>query len=329
MRRIIEISSPARLSIRRQQLLIRRDGKPDAQVPAEDISILVVDHPAVTYSQAVFTTLAEKAGAIVPCGADHKPAGTFLPLTTNNLVSARQGHQLAASKPLNKRLWKKIVQAKIRQQGCVLAHFSLRDHGLEELARRVKVADLGNLEAQAAQRYWPALLGPNFRRRRDGGPPNSLLNYGYTVLRAAVARALTGSGLLATHGIYHRRRDNPFCLADDLMEPFRPYIDHRVVALAPKGGWGDSLDQTAKAAVLGAFNDWVPIGDVHRPLSLAIHSSAASLARCFAEKHDQLSLPHGLARSEENVPTTEEDKGRKNGADDTALLADDVGSCLI
>ena len=325
MRRILEITSPARLSVRHRQLVIARPEAPPAQVPLEDIGMVIVDHPAASYSQAVFTGLAAHGGALVLCGPRHQPAGTFLPLAGHALTTERQALQLTVAKPLKKRLWKAVVQAKIRQQGRVLEHLTLRDAGLLELAKRVRSGDPDNLEAQAAQRYWPALFGRDFRRRRDGPPPNHLLNYGYAVLRAAMARALVGGGLLPTVGIHHHRRDNPFCLADDLMEPFRPFVDLRVARLAPAGGWPEDLDRDAKAAVLGAFTEWVPLGGLYRPLSLALHHSVSGLVNSFAARRDALVLPGGLPREEGDVPDDQKGTGDEDG-DEPVFLAHDVGA---
>ena len=188
----------------------------------------------------------------------------------------------------------------------------------------MRSGDPDNLEAQAAQRYWPAFFSRDFRRRRDGPPPNHLLNYGYAVLRAAMARALVGGGLLATVGIHHHRRDNPFCLADDLMEPFRPFVDLRVARLAPAGGWPEDLDREAKAAVLGAFTEWVPMSGLYRPLSLALHHSFSGLVNSFAARWDALVLPSGLPREEGDVPDDQKSTGDEDG-DEPVFLAHDVG----
>lgn len=330
MRRVIEVSSPAALSIKHRQLIISREGLDDARVPAEDISVLIVDHPSARYTHNVFAVLADEGAAVVICDRGHRPIGTFLPFAANSVVTERQRLQLAAKKPLQNRLWKSVIQAKIRQQGMVLDHLTLSDEGLGALSRRVKSGDNQNLEAQAAQRYWPALLGPDFRRRRDGAPPNAQLNYGYAILRAAMARALAGAGFLPSVGIYHTRRDNPFCLADDLMEPYRPYIDLRIASGAPPEGWKEDLTREDKATILGALNDWVPIGGRHRPLSLAIHTTASSLLQSFSTGVDELILPNGLPRldeepSDDGWPEHEEDE-RIEDEPDPIRLADDVGS---
>lgn len=311
IKRTIEISSgAARLSIHNRQLVIDRQGHEPATVAAEDLGLLLVDHPAVTFTHAVFTALAESGAAVVLCGANHMPSVMMMPLASNSIQTERFGAQIAAGAPLKKQLWRQIIAAKLSQQGAVLESVSGADGGLRAMARRVRSGDEGNLEAQAAQRYWPKLLGPDFRRGRDGDPPNNLLNYGYGALRATVARALCAAGLLPTLGIHHRNRYNAFCLADDLMEPFRPFVDLRVVELFVRGEPPAQLGRNEKAQLLGLFNDRVRIADRVTPLSLAIHSTAASLARSFAERRAALALPKGLpALGDEEGQGGENDEG--------------------
>ena len=158
----------------------------------------------------------------------------------------------------------------------------------------MRSGDPDNREAVAAQRYWPALFGPTFRRSRSGPPPNNYLNYGYMALRAATARALAGAGLIATLGLQHRHRNNPFCLADDLMEAYRPYVDLRVHGLLRQRKPGEGIDRPVKEALLGVFNDLVPIDGQRTPLLLALHHSATSLAQAFAARTARLALPQGL-----------------------------------
>jgi CRISPR-associated protein Cas1 len=162
------------------------------------------------------------------------------------------------------------------------------------LARRVRSGDPDNLEAQAAQRYWRALLGPDFRRDRESGGINAALNYGYAVIRAAIARAIVGSGLIPTLGLHHHNRYNPFCLADDLMEPYRPFVDLKVWELARDGHGFAEVDRTVKAALLSIFNETIDIAGRRTPVSLAIHQTTASLARGFEERTPDIDLPCSL-----------------------------------
>jgi len=295
IKRILEISSgPARLSVAYRQLLIEREGQEKTTVPCEDIGVLLVDHPAVSYTHAVFTTLAEAGAAVVLCAASHNPSGLVLPLEGNTVQTERFGVQLAASLPLKKRLWQALITAKIRMQAAVLKSATGEDGGLYAVATRVRSGDPDNCEAQAAQRYWPRLLGPEFRRRRDGPPPNLLLNYGYTVFRAAAARAACAAGLLPIVGIHHHNRSNALCLADDLVEPYRPYVDWRIRRLVDHRAQVGELDRETKAALLSLFNEIIPIGGQRSPLLLAFHSTAASLGNSFRQGEAVLALPEGL-----------------------------------
>lgn len=295
IKRTIEVSSgPARLSIRNRQLVIEREEREPAIVPAEDIGLLLVDHQAVTYTHSVLTALAEAGAAVVLCGSGHMPASMLMPLEANTLQSERFKAQIAASMPLKKQLWRQVVMAKIGQQAAVLEEARGSDGGIHAMVRRVRSGDTENREAQAAQRYWPKLLGAMFRRDRGGEPPNNLLNYGYMAMRAATARALCGAGLLPTLGIHHRNRYNAFCLADDLMEPYRPLIDLKVFELARDQVSPLILGREEKAHMLGVFNQSVAIGGRTTPVLLALHATAASLLRSFAQGRAQLLMPEGL-----------------------------------
>jgi CRISP-associated protein Cas1 len=282
------------LSIAYRQLVIEREGEEKATVPCEDVGVVLVDHPAVTYTHAVFTALTDAGAAVVLCGTNHHPASLVLPLEGNAVQTERHRAQFEASGPLRKRLWQALIAAKIRMQGAVLRTVTGADAGLSALAVRVRSGDPENLEAQAAQRYWPHLLGPAFRRRREGPPPNLILNYGYTVFRAAAARALCAAGLLPTVGIHHHNRSNPFCLADDMVEPFRPFVDWRVRRMVHEKLPLEELTREIKAALLSLFNEIIPFGGQRTPLLLALHSTAASLAHSLAEDKASLVLPEGL-----------------------------------
>jgi len=307
IKRVVEISSgPAHLSIQHRQLVIERPEQEPATVPCEDLGVLLVDHPAVTYTHRVFTALAEVGAAVVLCGPKHLPSSLLLPLDANAVQTERQRAQLEASLPLKKRLWQTIVFAKLRQQAAVLKVFLGEDAGLAELARRVRSGDPENLEAQGSQRYWPRLFGRSFRRDREGDPPNNLLNYGYMALRAAMARALCGAGLLPTLGLHHHNRYNPFCLADDLIEPYRPFVDWRVRNFVADKEAPEFLDREAKEAVLSLFNETIEINDRRSPLFLAVHSTAASLNDSFSQGEPLLALPQGLPLLDE---TTDEAPG--------------------
>lgn len=299
--RIIEISgAAARLSLRRRQLVVARAAG-ESTVPVEDLAMLILDRPDVSLTQPVLTALAAAGAALAVCGPDHHPMAVSLPAAGHWEGTAVALAQTDAPKPLVKRLWQEIVRAKIRQQAAVLAERGHAQEGLPALAQRVRSGDPDNVEAQAAQRYWPVLMGRSFRRRRDGDPPNGLLNYGYAVLRAAIARAVVGAGLLPVLGLHHRGRGNPFCLADDLMEPFRPFVDLRVAQMIGNGPPDDGIDREAKAALIGVLHERVRMrGPTHdgRALSVlqATQAGAVSLARALRDRPQRgpwLSLPDG------------------------------------
>ena len=226
IKRTIDISEgPTRLSIELDQLVLTRDRQEIARIPCEDVGVLLVDHHSTTYTHAVFTRLAEAGACAVLCGANHLPAALVLPMQNNELTARRTRTQAACLRPLRKRLWRQIVRRKVRGQAENLPEDHPVRKRLIEMAKEVKSGDVTNIEGQAARFYWPALMGSEFRRDPDGLPPNGLLNYGYMVMRTAVARALVAAGLHPSFGLQHQHRNNTFALADDLVEVLRPRID--------------------------------------------------------------------------------------------------------
>lgn len=299
VKRTIEISAePAYLAVKLDQLLIRRPGAdprdPAASIPCEDIGLVVVDHPAVSYSHAALARLVEHGAAVLICGRDHLPAGMLLPLSEHSQIVWRMDEQLSAGRPLRKRLWQQIVVAKIRAQAAILPADAPERQKLLTLAREVRSGDPANVEAQAAKIYWSVWLGPGrpFRRDPDADDLNALLNYGYAVLRAGVARAIVAAGLHPALGIHHANRANAFCLADDLLEPLRPLVDACVRELA---GWNlTKVDARTKPSLLRLLAAEVSCGDSTGPLMVALHRMAASLANCFARTAKELTIPVAL-----------------------------------
>lgn len=297
LKRTIEFSTPGtRLSVTHRQLVIERPDMPKATVPIEDLGVVIVDDARASYTQAVFLELLEAGATIMITGRDHLPAGMMLPLDAHHVLTERHRAQIVASEPTRKRVWQSLVQVKISQQGLVLAHFAGLDAGLAAMARRVRSGDPDNLEAQAAQRYWPVLFGKAFRRDRAADGTNALLNYGYAVVRAAIARAVVATGLIPSLGVFHKNRSNPFCLADDLLEPYRPFVDWRVrLLLDEHEGQVPALDDRAtKATLLSLFNETVLVASRRNPLLVAIQTSAASLGRVLTGNGKTLALPAGL-----------------------------------
>jgi CRISPR-associated protein Cas1 len=296
IRKTLEIATPgARLSVASRQLVIERPDQPRASVPIEDIGVLVVDDRRASYTQSVFVELLAAGATVLVTGPDHLPAGMMLPLDAHHVQTERHLAQIAASEPSRKQIWRALVSAKLRQQGMVLQHFTGDSAGLIDMAKRVGSGDPENLEARGAQRYWPALFGRDFRRDRSAEGVNAALNYGYAVVRAAVARAIVAAGLIPSLGVFHKNRGNPFCLADDLLEPYRPFVDWRVKLLAIEKPDGLSLEDRANRAVLlSLFNETVVVGGKKSPLLLAVQTSATSLCRGLTEKAKSLALPEGL-----------------------------------
>lgn len=297
IRKTVEFATPGtRLSVAHRQLVIERPDTPKATLPIEDLGVVIVDDVRATYTQAVFLELLAAGATVMVTGRDHLPAGMMLPLDAHHVQTERHRAQVEASEPTKKRIWQALISAKIAQQGVVLAKFTGQHGGLPALSKRVRSGDPDNLEAQAAQRYWPQLFGKDFRRDRDADGINALLNYGYAVMRAAIARAVVASGLIPSLGIFHRNRANPFCLADDLLEPYRPYVDWRVRLLANDAGSErpDLNDRAVRAALLSLFNETVLVGRRRNPMLLAIEASAASLSRALTGGERTLALPLGL-----------------------------------
>ncbi len=289
-KRTIEISSgPTRLSLRNGQMIIDREGCPHTSVPCEDLGVLIIDHPAVVYTHGLFSELLANKVAMILCGKNHLPQGLLLPFASNLIHTERLRSQIQAGTPLCKRLWQQLVRAKICHQSQNLIANSTTVKRLKQLVSQVKSGDTSNVEAQASRLYWPALFGPEFRRNPDGLPPNNLLNYGYAILRGAVARAICSSGLHPAIGLHHHNRYDAYCLADDLTEPFRPMVDLRVFVLWKKGQ--DRIDRNSKADLLQFLTDPVILGQTTGPLVVALSRMTASLCRCLEGRQKELDIP--------------------------------------
>ena len=297
IRKTIEFATRGtRLSVANRQLVIDRPDMPKASLPIEDLGVVIVDDSQASYTQAVFIELLAAGATVMVTGKDHLPAGLMLPLDAHHVQTERHLAQVEATEPVRKRIWQALIVAKIAQQGAVLEHFTPDHGGLIPLSRRVRSGDPDNLEAQAAQRYWPRLFGKDFRRDRGADGINAALNYGYAVVRAAAARAVVAAGLIPSLGVFHSNRGNPFCLVDDMFEPYRPYVDWRVKTLVLEQGnpVPDLSDRAVRAALLSIFNETVRVGDRRYPLLLALHQTAASLCRALTGGDRTLALPQGL-----------------------------------
>ena len=292
IKRTLHFGNPAYLSTTLEQLVIRRDSKPDVTVPIEDIAAVVLDHPTITLSQALLGKLLDHNVAVVSCNQQHLPVGLLLPLEGNSVQNERFAAQLLSSEPLKKQLWRQTVQAKIRNQARLLKKLGREDGKLLNLAKAVRSGDAGNHESQAAVIYWRQLFDlDDFVRRRYGAPPNNQLNSGYAILRALVARALVAAGLLPTLGIHHHNRYNAYALADDLMEPYRPFVDELVTKLVGDGWDLDDLTPDLKRELLQIPTLEVELEGESRRLLDGVDISASSLRQGLEGSSKKLRFP--------------------------------------
>ena len=290
--RVVEVASEGRhLARSRGFMTVSKDGAEEGRVPLDDIGVLLCSGRGLSYSNSLMTELASRGAGVVLCGSDHLPAAWVWPLAGHHVQAMRMRRQIEAPLPLRKRLWQSVVRAKIGQQARVLEMVGVPGGGLEALARRVRSGDPENVEAQAARRYWPLLAGRYFRRDRFGGMPNPFLNYGYTVLRAAVARSVAAAGLHPSIGIHHSNRSNAMCLVDDLMEPFRPLVDYRAVGLAA-GGSAELTTEAKRALAETLAMDMATERGV-TPLQTCLERAAQSLAQSFESGEPSLVFPEG------------------------------------
>jgi CRISPR-associated protein Cas1 len=282
IKRTIYIGSPAYLKIKNQQLVVQEpEGEIKGTVPIEDIAMLVLDHYQITISNLLITQLQENNAVIINCDAQHLPFGMMLPLYGHSEHSERIKWQVETSEPLKKQLWKQTVEQKIRNQQAVLKQYNKPFLYLSNYLKNVKSGDTSNAEGIAAQYYWKHLF-ESFARERFGDAPNNFLNYGYSILRAIVARALVSSGLMPVLGIFHRNKYNPYCLADDIMEPYRPYVDRLVYEYMEENSSKDELTKQVKAYLLQIATEDVEMEGRIRPLMVAVTITTASLVKCYS-----------------------------------------------
>lgn len=311
IKRTLYFGNPSILSLRNKQLLLRfpdlerhpevkniSTDKGELTFPIEDLGMIILDHPQITITHALISELMDNNVAIVTCNASHHPTGLHLALHSNILQSERYKEQIEASEPLKKQLWAQIIQKKIINQALTLKKIHPK-HDVEyliKLSKSVKSGDSDNREAVAASAYWSKLFPEieHFVRNRDGQPPNNLLNYGYAILRATMARSIVEAGLLPTLGIHHHNRYNAYCLADDLMEPYRPMVDYLVYDAILKFGITSELTKELKAALLNINYVDCKINAETSPLHIATLKTARSLQKCFEGSQRKLLLPEIL-----------------------------------
>ena len=307
IKRTLCFSNSAYLSLKNEQLVIKlpqiekNDDLPESfkvdatkTIPIEDIGVVVLDHKQITITQGLMEALLENHCAVITCDKSHLPVGLMLPLCGNTTQNERFRCQLDASLPLKKQLWQQTVQAKIGNQAVVLEKCRGTEVGnMQKWQKEVRSGDPDNLEDRAAAYYWKNMFPgvDDFTREREGVSPNNLLNYGYAILRAIVARALVASGMLPTLGIHHHNRYNAYCLADDIMEPYRPYVDELVVNYTDENGCPDEITSDIKKVMLSIPVLDVRINGQRSPLMLAAGQSAASLYRCFTGESRKIIYP--------------------------------------
>lgn len=318
IKRTLYFGNPAYLSLSNGQLLVRlpeveKSNQLDlsfkkqaqATIPVEDIGVVVLDNKQITITHGLMVALMENNVAVITCNSTRHPTGLLLPLQSNTLQHERYSDQLKASEPLRKQLWQQTIIQKIKNQAATLRSQKIDASYLYPVYNNVKSGDNENAEATAAAFYWQRIfsnlpephgrsLKNGFRRHRSGEPPNHYLNYGYALLRATMARSIVAAGLLPTLGIHHANRYNAYCLADDLMEPYRPVVDKIVIQVIIQHGIIDDLNKDIKASLLK-----IPVVDVildgeSSPLMIATQRTAVSLVKCFAGEQRKLLYPELL-----------------------------------
>ncbi|MBQ8779256.1 MAG: type II CRISPR-associated endonuclease Cas1 [Alistipes sp.] len=291
LKRTLFFSTPFCLSLKDNQMVINTKQMPEEKrtIPIEDIGFVVLEHQQTSITLPLLNALSDNNVAVIICGNNFMPNAMLMNLDSNTTQGERYRNQIEASEPLKKGLWKQVVEAKIRNQASLLNKLGKDGAILKPLYSNVKSGDSDNREGIAARLYWGELFGKDFVRHRDGAGPNLLLNYGYTLLRAAVARALMGSGLFPAFGIFHRNRYNAFPLADDIMEPYRPYVDEIVYHLYINGE--HDLSKEVKTKLLHLLFVDTAFGKVTKPLGVGLSTTSASLAKCFGGTQKKISYP--------------------------------------
>lgn len=290
IKRTLYFSSPCRLSLKNKQLVIENHETGETKTtPIEDIGVVLIENQSVGISIPTMNALTENNCAVVLCDSKHMPSSMLLPLDSNSIQQETFRLQIEAATTLKKNLWKQIVEAKIRNQASLLNIVGKDGNILKPLYSNVKSGDEDNKEGVAARIYWAHLFGDGFKRDNDFDLPNSFLNYGYAILRAGMARSIIGSGLYPAFGLFHRNRYNAFPLADDMMEPYRPFVDQIVLQLLKDGHTGLNVD-TKQHLLRVMFKD-TSFRIMTRPLEIALSISSASLVKCLRGEQKILSFP--------------------------------------
>ena len=273
-----------------EQLVIKSENR-NKTIPIEDIGYLVIDHNETYISIPALNKLINNNCACIICDNKHLPNGMFLNLNSHHIQQEIFKHQINASLPLKKQLWQQTVIEKVKNQGILLEQITQTKNKFDYLASKVLSGDTSNMEAVAANFYWKAFFEIDFKRERFGNYPNNFLNYGYAILRAATARALSGSGLLNTLGIHHKSKYNAFALADDIMEPFRPIVDE-IVHHIMQNYDEQELTTEIKSEILSILTRTVYFKDEKSPLMVALQKTASSVQQCYSGKRKKIKYPN-------------------------------------
>ena len=291
IKRVLCFENPARLSLKLAQMVVELQDV-TRTLPIEDIGVVILDHKQITITHALIDALLANNVAIVTSNDKHLPVGLMLPLDGNTLQSERFRAQIDASEPLKKQMWQQTIVAKILGQAHVLGTQLIKHNNMLKWAKDVRSGDPENMEARAAAFYWRNMFEKDaFIRDPQGLPPNNLLNYGYSIVRAMMARALVGTGLLPTLGIHHHSRYDAYCLADDIMEPYRPFVDMKVLEIWKNGGITSDISSDQKRELLGITTMDVSISGHRSPMMLAIQTTAQSVQKCFSGEARKIIYP--------------------------------------
>ena len=291
IKQTLMFTSPVALTLKYGQLVVKSlDDDKTITRPVEDIGFIIIDNPMISITIPLLNELVANNVAVIICDKKQMPQAMLQPLVGNTTLQESYKFQIEASAPLKKQMWKQLIEAKIKNQAALLDRVGKEGNLLRPFYSNVKSGDTDNREGAAARVYWSQLFENGFKREREGDSPNQFLNYGYTILRAAVARALVGSGLYPAFGIFHRNRYNAFPLADDVMEPYRPFVDEVVYSLCQDDEVTD-LDKNVKSRLLRVLFTDVKIGRMTRPLEVASSLTTASLVKVFKGDAQKLTLP--------------------------------------
>lgn len=289
IKRTVLVENKTRITTKNLQLVLQSEIR-ESFIPVEDIGFLVIDNPEVYLSIPAMNLLIENNTAIIVCGKSHLPNGMFLNLNSHHIQQEIFRNQIEASLPLKKQLWQQTVVEKIKNQGLLLEKITRQKNTFPFLAGKVLSGDSSNMEGVAASQYWKSFFEHSFKRERFGEYPNNFFNYGYAILRAATARALSGSGLLNTLGIHHKSKYNAFALADDIMEPFRPAVDELVYQIIQQYD-EEELNTLIKSELLQVLIRTVYFKEEKSPLMVGLQKTASSLQQCFTGSRKKIKYP--------------------------------------